>query len=434
VRKAAAAALALLLTSGCARPPATSPTLVIACARGPQSLRPNANTDPVALDVLANLYQPLVEWDGSPAPRPRLAEAWAQEGPTTWRFRLRAGLRAQNGRDFTAADAVSSLHLARSDRSARRHELAGIRSIQARDARTLVIETDGPLPQLPLRLSRILMSASPATPGGARAGTGPYRVVAWTPGGDTVLEAAPDVHDGPVAITRVEWRVIPEAADRLRALREGRVQLVRDPPPEAMKELAAEPGLATAAPLGPAGYALGFDCLSASSPHVSTAANPFLDPRVREAVRRVLDRESLVRGPLRGFGLAAGGRPGDVEGSRTLLKEAGYPRGFTVSFDFEATGESEALAHDLAGELEAAGVRVTPRRNSAAELPERLGRRDAAMFLTLVGLDSGPADESAGDCLVPIARRADRYAFSRRLLFTPRADGKLRVDAMRWAR
>ena len=102
-----------------------------------------------------------------------------------------------------------------------------------------------------------------------------------------------------------------------------------------------------------------------------------------------------------------------------------------MSFDFEAGGESEALAREVAGELEAVGLRVTTRRNSAEELMERLARRDAALFLTLLGLDGDPADEVAEDCLVPIARRADRYAFSRRLVFTPRADGKLRVDEMR---
>src|SRR5262245_19850183 len=60
-------------------------------------------------NVLANIYDTLIERDASLQFKPGLALSWKATSPTTWEFRLRSGVRFHNEEPFNAAAVKFSL-------------------------------------------------------------------------------------------------------------------------------------------------------------------------------------------------------------------------------------------------------------------------------------------------------------------------------------
>lgn len=61
--------------------------------------------------MLGTVLEPLVWQDKDLKLKPHLAESWQQVDPTTWRFKIRRGVRFHNGKEMTADDVVASIQL-----------------------------------------------------------------------------------------------------------------------------------------------------------------------------------------------------------------------------------------------------------------------------------------------------------------------------------
>ena len=74
----------------------------------PSTLLPKDGCENIGYIVLDNVYDTLTTRDyssGQPKLIGKLAESWAKQNDTTWRFKLRQGIKFTNGEIFTA-DAV----------------------------------------------------------------------------------------------------------------------------------------------------------------------------------------------------------------------------------------------------------------------------------------------------------------------------------------
>jgi peptide/nickel transport system substrate-binding protein len=396
VRRSPAWLLVVPLLGACGGPAARD-TLVVAHPAAPVSLKPNSANEELTLSVLSNVYEGLVDFDAKLAAVPALAESWHTEDDLTWVFRLRDGVRFHDGSPLEAADAARSIEWARTAPESRRHpELAEVASVTVQDPRTLVIRTREPFGALPHRLASIAITRPADGAGGAHVGTGPYRVVEATPE-HTVLEAFAGYARGAAAIRHVEFRVVPEAERRLELLRRGEVDFVIDVPAESVEELRREPGLRLVTEKGLRVLYLGLDTVRADDPDVSVP-NPFRDVRVRRAIAMAIDREALVRGPLKGqaelvdqivappvFGYDAALPPRvhDVAVARRLMAEAGHGAGFGVTLDYmpakyRAMGPVVAA---LARDLRVLNVDVRLRPSEPGAFLERLEGRRTAMWI-----------------------------------------------------
>src|SRR6185437_16868904 len=97
---------------------ALSALLLVSLGAGAKTLRYASQFDPGTMDphaiaslynnrVLSQVYEPLVGRDEQFRPEPRLALAWTPlEGGRGWRFKLRPGVRFQDGSAFGADDVV----------------------------------------------------------------------------------------------------------------------------------------------------------------------------------------------------------------------------------------------------------------------------------------------------------------------------------------
>jgi peptide/nickel transport system substrate-binding protein len=296
----------------------------------------------------------------------------------TFTFTLRDGVKFHDGRPFTSADAKYTLDLVFSStfaKSASFYEGTGaerksyIKSVEAPDARTLVVTTTKPwtglLPNLvPVA---IIPKDSYATQKDQPLGTGPFKFVSYDSSQQVVdLQANPDYWDGAPHISAVRVRVISDTNALQAELRSGRVDIAPLPTslsPDAVKLLGQDPKLQVLQFTGSNLNLLTFNC----------SQSPLNDVGVRQAIAYAVDREGMIRDLLLGQGQIAhsilpeeswayhAGQkyPFDPTMAKKLLDEAGLrdPDGdgpqmrFAKPVVFKASGSSVA-AKNYAGVIQ----------------------------------------------------------------------------------
>src|SRR5215813_11856965 len=88
---------------------ATPATVIIAQGVDPTTLDPMNHQEAPATVLANNLFDGLIERDADLNLVPLLAESYQSVSPTTWEFKLRRGIRFQNGEPFDAESVKFSL-------------------------------------------------------------------------------------------------------------------------------------------------------------------------------------------------------------------------------------------------------------------------------------------------------------------------------------
>jgi peptide/nickel transport system substrate-binding protein len=364
------------------------------------SLDPHAaNTGPHIL-IAHQIYEPLIvrQLDGWMVPA--LATYWTLTGdPTVWEFKLRPNVKFHDGAAFTADDVVFSIERARADTSDMKSLLSSVESVSIVDDLTVRIKTKGPDPLLPNNLTDIFIMDRGwcETHGVTRVqdakagqesftavnsnGTGPYALVSRQKDSQTILrrnEGYWGRAEFPLGISEIVYRPIPDNAQRIAALLSGNVDFVQDVPVDDIQRLNAVPGIRLNT--GPENRSI-FLGLNVGSRELALSdikgRNPFADRRVREAVSMALDREAIRRTVMRGQSVPAGvivppfsngysrdldrPPPFDVGKARALLREAGYPNGFSVTLHCsnDRYVNDEGLCHVIAEMLTEIAIKTT---------------------------------------------------------------------------
>src|SRR5262245_4434025 len=82
-----------------------------------QTTDPHSQNEGLTNNINSLIYEFLVDRDKKLDIRPSLAESWQKVNDTTWRIKLRAGVKFHDGTPFTADDVVFSYERARADTS-----------------------------------------------------------------------------------------------------------------------------------------------------------------------------------------------------------------------------------------------------------------------------------------------------------------------------
>jgi ABC-type transport system substrate-binding protein len=302
------------------------------------------------------VYDALVNWDLTSATKapdlvPGLALSWKVDDKdrTRWTFAIRKGAMFHDGSEFTAEAAVWNFDkLLKQDApqfdskqaAQGRSRIPAIASYRAVDRYTLEIKTKEPDAFLPFQLAWIPMS-SPANwekvgkswdaYAKSPSGTGPFKLVSWTPRERAEMVPNPGYWDK-ARIPKLEKLILvplPEANTRIAALRSGQVDWIEAPAPDAVASLKGA----------------GFQIVTNAYPHnwvwhfSRTDGSPFNDARIRKAANLAVDRDGLnkllggLSIPAKGFvqpGSSWFGKPVehryDPAGARKLLAEAGYSK------------------------------------------------------------------------------------------------------------
>lgn len=394
---------------------ATGQELRVGLQAGPTTLDPQWNLAIANVSALRNVYDPLVGRDAALQPQPGLAESWRPDGDTAWEFRLREGVTFHDGSPFSAEDVrftLSRLPGLAGNPAPYTPLVAGVREVQVVDPRTVRIVTAAPDPLLPANLASvfILSAAQGARPtalfdsGEAAIGTGPFRVSNWRNGGDLVLERAPRPWATAAPWARATFRPMPDGAARMAALRDGSVDVIDAVPIAEAARLGDQAGLRLFA--APSAFVfmlfpdVGRDPLPGATDAAGAplARNPFLDPRVRQALSLALDRSALVRDVMQGRATVAsqavpagflGHLPdfadvqADPERARALLAEAGLASGFGVplSCPNDRFPNDARICATAAEMLARVGIRVTVRAMPRVQFFAERARREFALHM-----------------------------------------------------
>ena len=364
-----AAALAAFAACGAAE----AKTLKWGAAREIVSLDPYSFGDTFTLSVLNHVYEGLVRYTGDLKIEPALAESWETVSPTTWRFKLRQGVRFHNGNAFDADDVIASLARVSHPTSPLKGNLPAYKSSRKIDSHTVEIEVDGPYPLLLNDLTNIYIfdkewleannSTLPTDAGkGVEGyatnnanGTGPFKVESRRVDSRTVFVVNPGWWDRPQHnITRIEFSPIASAATRVAAMLAGEIDFTNVAPLQDLPRLAATPEVKVLQTNELRTVIFAFNLRDALVESDVKDRNPLKDKRVREALYRAIDIDAVQRRAMRGLSrntgsLVAPAIPGyvpaldarlpfDLDGAKKLLAEAGYPNGFSFLMNCQSDG------------------------------------------------------------------------------------------------
>ena len=336
---------------------------------------PHYSTSSNDVRVSFNLFDNLTSRHPDGKLYPGLATEWKLEGPTTWRFKLRQGVKFHNGDPLTSADVKYSIE--RTYDPAAKTMVATvfgtIEKIDAPDAVTVVITTKKPDPLLAARLAfyggqvvpkKYLESVGGDAFNAKPVGSGPVRFTSWVKDDRAVLEANPDYWGGKIDMDRWIMRPIPETAPRIAALLKGEVDAITQLPPDQEERVAGNASTRVAGALYAGLYVLA----------VNSKRPPLDNPLVKQALSLAIDRESIVKELWRGRGVVPNGpiAKGDNHFDASLpplpyspaeakdrLKKAGY-KGEEIFIETTVAyvSQDKAMAEAIAAMWKDVGVNV----------------------------------------------------------------------------
>jgi peptide/nickel transport system substrate-binding protein len=277
---------------------------------------------------------------------PELAKSWSSsEDGKVWTFQLRERVKFHDGSDFDAADVVYTFQriLDPETASGGAPLLSFLKpdGIVAIDAHTVEFRTEESVVELPLLITNKFTNIVPA--GADRenlrlngVGTGPFSQEMFEPNGPVrILRRNDDWWGGDVKSECLRITVIQEPVASVAAIKSGEVDVLLNVDPATIPAVKDDANVELTTTAASTSMVL---AMWSDTP-------PFDDLRVREALKLVVDRDTMVNTVLLGFGEVANDNPvplgspdaftgiapvRDIEKAKQLLAEAGYADGLEI--------------------------------------------------------------------------------------------------------
>src|SRR5215470_9227425 len=190
-------------------------------------------------------------------------------------------------------------------------------------------------------------------------GTGPFKLETWEPGVKVVLARNDDYWGGAPKIRQAIYVPIIEAQARLSAIKTGEIDLTIDVPPDSLDDLRRDPNVVVAESNSSAAWYVALN-----------TRHPILkDKRVRQALNYAVNKDAIIRDILKGTAIVSKSPlspvygsyheesvqkyPFDQEKAKALLKEAGYPGGFELTFLVPESGSGMQSPVEMATVIQA---------------------------------------------------------------------------------
>jgi peptide/nickel transport system substrate-binding protein len=345
----------------------------------------NAQTlsaDPASLLSLADayharmVYEPLVDADTFMQPIPVLAESWKSNADgSEWIFHIRQGVRFHDGSPLTAEDVVYSFKRLFDPAigSAGAGELTGLKpeNMQVIDPATVKVTLDSPVVELPSLLATkhgliVKAGASVEDIRFRPVGTGAFALEELKPGQlKTTFKRNENYwREGLPKASCIELSGVVEPVARVAAILSSTIDIATVIDPSTVSTLKANPDITLTQASGGSALTIG---MFMDTP-------PFDNPKVRQALKLVIDRQAMVDTALLGFGQPGNDNPilptspdayrtdivqRDVGKAKALLAEAGYPNGLSLSLHTSELYPGQMVVTQVFQQMAAeAGVKV----------------------------------------------------------------------------
>jgi len=335
-------------------------TLVIAIAADQTGLDPQTVQNNESGFVMSTIFDGLVNYKpGTSEVEPGLAESWTVSADgKVYTFKLRRGVKFHDGTPMNARTVAQDLDRAINpdnpcyvlNRKVDTYDAFTFGSVKGGDVVKMSVVDDYtlrftlPKPNAPFLSSLAMAWTGIMSPAATKqyncdasqhpVGTGPFKFVEAVRNDHITVEANRDYWGEKPKVDRIIFRIIPESATRVLALERNEVQIVADVVPADQERIQKNPDLTLYVQPG----------LTILGVSMSNNLGPFKDKRVRQAMNYAVDKEAINKGLYGGATTASQGMPPvlwgynknvepypyDVNKAKALLKEAGYPNGFTA--------------------------------------------------------------------------------------------------------
>ena len=365
---AASAVTALALTTALIAAPAAANTFKWTSASDIPTWDIHSQNNALSNGVHASVFESLFYYNRKFELEPVLATGYKQVSATQLRITLRQGVKFHDGAVFNADDAKFSLERAMSKTSNFGVYTQGIDRVVKVDDYTIDVFTKGPNPVLLRQMTELRMmdqgwaeKNKSLEPKDIKTkdenyahrhanGTGPFMLKSWEQDVKLVLVKNPNWWSKSESnLTEIVYTPIKSEATRVAALLSGEIDMVLDPSPADLPKLRAASALKVIDGAENRTIFFGMDQFRDELPGSNVKGkNPLKDMRVRKALYQAIDVQTINRVTMRGLSQPTGALispqvngwskkadarwPYDVNASKKLLAEAGYPSGFEVDF------------------------------------------------------------------------------------------------------
>lgn len=353
------------------------------------SLDPYNTNSTLAQAVGKSYYEGLFSFDRNLKVQPLLAESYTTSADgLTYTFKLRHGVKFQDGTDFNADAVKANLDrvLDKSNGLARYNQFNRIKSVDVVDPYTVRITLNEPFSALINALahpSAMMISPTALKKWGKDitfhpVGTGPFEFVEWKPAEYLkVKKFAGYWRPGYPKIDTLTFRTVSDNNTRAAVVQTGEAQFAFPVPYEQAAILKANPKL----------NLVTTPSITTRYISMNVQQKPFDDVRVREALNYAINKDALTKVAFAGYAFPAQGVvpqgvafadkmtpwPYDPAKARELLKEAGYPNGFTTTlWSGYNDGTSAKVAQFLQQQLAQVGVKASIELLEAGQRMQRV--------------------------------------------------------------
>jgi peptide/nickel transport system substrate-binding protein/oligopeptide transport system substrate-binding protein len=400
-------ALALLLTACGGAVPAAAPTQAPASNTTPQkggemivaykddlaTLDPAIGYDWTNWPAIKMVFDGLLDYDSGTTLQPRIAESMPQISADglTYTFKLRKGVKFQNGRELVADDVVYSITRVLDPKTASpgagfflgikgAQELVdgkatSVEGIKAIDPNTVEFTLTAPdvtfLNKMAINFSYIVpkeeVEKAGENFGHTPIGTGPYKLTSWTAGQQLVFERNSDYFfEGRPFIDKITIKVGIEPDVALLQLEKGDIQLMGDPPPGAdWTRITGDPAWKDRIEVE--------QTVNTTYIAINVNEKPFDNVKVRQALNYAIDKNRIVQllngratvanqilPPLMpGYDKSYTGYEYNPDKAKELLKEANLADGFETSIECISVDPQPKLCESFQQDLAKVGIKLT---------------------------------------------------------------------------
>jgi len=343
------------------------------------------------------IFDSLIERDDTMRLVPVLAESYKNTGPREWTFTLRPGVKFHNGEPLTAETIRWNVQDGLRTDIKRDVTWQAFERVDVIDSHTFKLITRQPDPVLPQRLVRffILPQRYYEQVGeqgfiSKPVGSGPYRFVERVADSYAKLEAFDDYWGPNASLRNVVFRIVPDQATRLSALQAGEVDLIAPLAPDQVKTVNQSPVAKVASVTS--------DRIAYAQfwPESPQGGKELRDKRVRQAINYAVNMDNIVKFVLGGLSTriptilpattfaydpSLKPYPYDPDKARGLLREAGYPNGFSINMEVPANFILPAtveVCQAMVGDLAKVGIKANLKAVELGTLVKMRGDKQIA--------------------------------------------------------